>query len=123
VLFTEAAFFRDENYTINDAELYKAVAPRIVPGGQLIIESTPWTEAGLLYDLYQANWGQPTTCIAAHCPTEIMRDDKATLELVSRERQRDGENAAREFDAAIMSFGSSLFFDSAAVDACVEDVA
>ena len=45
----EAAFFRDEDYSVNDAEIYRAVAPRILPEGQTIIASTPWAEGvGLL---------------------------------------------------------------------------
>ena len=54
---TEASFFRDQNSVINDADIYKALAPRVVPGGQLIIESTPWTEAGLVWSLFQQNFG------------------------------------------------------------------
>lgn len=120
VLLTEAAFFRGEDSVINDLEIFKAVAPRIVKGGQIVIESTPWTESGLLHDLYVRNWAAPTTALAAHCPTLVMRDDDRTRALVERERQRDADNAVREFDAQFMSGGAAAFFDAATIAAAID---
>ena len=117
----ESAFFRDEDYAVNDGELFKAVAPRILPGGQTILASTPWAEGqGLLYDLFQANFGAPRTALAAHAPTLLLRDDERTRAIVERERERDPDNAAREFDAVFMSAGSGLFFDPTAIDAAID---
>lgn len=142
-LLSEAAFFRDDSYKVNDKELYTSIMPRIVPGGQLILESTPWAESGLLYDLFSENFDSQEMrerrsntrrdddeieiddsagggrCIAALCPTLSMRDDARTRNVVARERRRDPENARREFDAEFMVAGSGLFFDPASVDACV----
>ena len=109
-VLSEASFFRDDSAVVNDSELYRAVAPRVMTGGQVVIESTPWAEQGLVYDLFRANWGEPVTCTAALCPTLVMRPDAATVALVERERLRDPENARREFDAEFMSGGSSLYF-------------
>lgn len=118
----EAAFFRDEDYAVNDAEVFKAVAPRVMPEGQVIIGSTPWAEGvGLLYELFNANHGDPKTAIAAHAPTLLLRDDPRTRSMVERERERDPDNAAREFDAQFMTTGTGLFFDPSAVDAAVDD--
>lgn len=120
VLFSEFAFVRDEQSVVNDVELYRAVAPRIMRGGQIIIESTPWAEAGLLYELFEKNHGKPTTALVAHCPTLLMRDDERTRAIVAAERERDPDNAAREFDAIFFTAGTSLFFDAKAVDAVAE---
>lgn len=120
VQFTEFAFVRDADYVVNDAELFKAVAPRVLPGGQIIIESTPFAESGLLFELYTANHGAPTSVLAARCPTRLMRPDAQTAATVERERARDPENAAREFDAVFMSAGSSRFFDPLTVDRAVD---
>lgn len=117
----EAAFFRDDDYAVNDTEIFKAVAPRVMPEGQVIIGSTPWAEGiGLLYDLFHANHGEPKTAIAAHAPTTLLRDDARTRSMVERERERDPDNAAREFDAQFMSAGTGLFFDPTSLDAAVE---
>ncbi len=117
----EAAFFRDADFQVNDSELFKAVAPRVVPGGQVIIASTPWAQLGLLYELYERNHGHAVDAIAAHAPTLVLRDDAHTRQLVERERERDPDNAAREFDAEPMAAGTSEFFDAQAIKQCTDE--
>jgi hypothetical protein len=109
-VLSETAFFRDESAVINDADIFRAVAPRVLKGGMVVLESTPWTEAGLLFDLFSKNFGEPTTALACHAPTAIMRPDETTALLVARERARDSDNASREFDAEFILGGSGLFF-------------
>ncbi len=109
-VLSEASFFRDESAVINDSDVFRALAPRVMTGGLIVIESTPWAEQGLVHDLFRANWGSPATCVAAHAPTLLMRPDSNTAALVARERERDPENARREFDAEFMSGGTSLYF-------------
>lgn len=41
VVFDEAAFFRDSSAVVNDRELYRAVMPRLVPGAQAWLVTTP----------------------------------------------------------------------------------
>lgn len=106
----ECAFFRDESAVVNDVDLFRAVAPRVLPGGLVVIASTPWTEAGLLYDEFTKNWGSPRTALAAHAPTLFLLNTKRNQEAVARERERDPDNAAREFDAEFMTGGAGLFF-------------
>lgn len=126
-LLDEACFFRDANYSVNDDEMYKAVAPRIMEGGQLLIPSTPWTEAGLLYEMWKANLGNPAYALAAHAPTLLMcrKADGSYVggmdARVDRERQRDPDNARREFDAEPMGGGAVHFFDPAALAACIDE--
>jgi hypothetical protein len=110
-VLSEAAFFRDKDYAINDAEIYRAIAPRVLPGGQTILESTPWLESGLLYELYRDNWGDPSTALVAHAPTLTMRPDARTQAIVEAERKRDPDNAQREFDALFVGGGAVAFFD------------
>ncbi|MDE2106702.1 MAG: hypothetical protein KGL39_56325 [Patescibacteria group bacterium] len=107
----ECAFFRDEGYAVNDVEIYKAVAPRVLPGGQIILASTPWGEAGLLYDMWKQ--GETEHIHVVHAPTLQLNPSKA--EDVSMERQRDPENARREFDAQFMTSGSGQYFDGNAI--------
>jgi hypothetical protein len=124
----EAAFFRDEDYAVNDTEVFKAVAPRVMPGGQVIIASTPWARGiGLLYDLFSRNHGTPKRAIAAHAPTLLLRKGSAgEAEIrmqVEATRESDPDNAAREFDAQFMTAGTGLFFDPSAIDAAVDGTA
>ncbi len=119
VQMTESAFFRDEDFAINDVELFRAVAPRVVPGGMIIIESTPFVQAGIVFDFFSTDFGKPMTAMVAHCPTLLMRPDERMVGIVQRERERDADNASREFDAEFMSTGSGFFFDSVSIDRCV----
>jgi hypothetical protein len=107
----EAAFFRDADSVVNDSEIFKAIAPRVTPGGLVVIASTPWAEVGLLHSEFSANHGAPRTALAAHAPTLLLRDGDPGVEaMVRRERDRDPDNARREFDAEFMAAGSGLFF-------------
>jgi hypothetical protein len=120
VLLTEAAFFEDEDHKVNDVQIFAAVIPRVIDGGQVIIESTPWTEAGLVHQLFTQNFGHPVTCLAIHAPTLLMRDDAHTKRVVELESRRDPENALREFGAEFLSGGSSSFFDGNAIAAAID---
>ena len=115
----ECAFFHGADYQVNDAELFKAVAPRILPGGQVLLVSTPWCESGLLHELFRDNFGKPQTALAALCPTPLMRKDERIRRMIERERVRDPQNARREFDAEFVTQGAGRFFDAAAIGRCI----
>lgn len=116
----EAAFFRDENAVINDAEVYRALPPCLLPGGQIIIASSPWEEAGLLFSLFRENRTESRSAIAAHAPTTLLRPDADTAAMVAIERRRDPDNADREFDAVFMSGIANAFFPPAALEAAID---
>lgn len=117
----EAAFFRDHTYKINDEEIMNAGTPRVLPGGQTIIMSTPWAEAGLLYDLWAKNFGNPQTALVAHAPTLVLNDADYTRKKVAAEYVRNPENAAREYGAQFVKGGTTVFFPPDLIEACVDD--
>jgi hypothetical protein len=102
----ECSFFRDESAVVNDSELFRAVAPRVIKGGLVVLCSTAWGGMGLLADEIERNFGHPVTALACKAPTLLMRPEMA--DLIARERIRDPDNARREFDC------ESLADDSAA---------
>lgn len=112
----ECAFFRDASFKVNDAELYRAGSARVLPGGQTIVASTPWAQAGLLYELHRDNFGKPTTALVAHAPTLVLHDSPMTRSIIERERQRDPDNARREFDAEFMTGGTTVFFEGPTIE-------
>jgi hypothetical protein len=132
VVLDECAFFRDGDYKVNDVELFRAAAPRVLPGGQTILCSTPWAESGLLYDEFVANHpspqcaapncvteGHPHRAMAAHAPTLLLRDNAPEIaSVVESETERDSVNASREYGAKFLTIGTGLFFDSGAVGRC-----
>jgi hypothetical protein len=114
----ECAFFRDADYAINDEEIFKAVSPRVLPGGLTILCSTPWSESGLLFAEFDRNFDHPRGALACRGTTLLMNPSKAAE--IERERERDPANAAREFDAQFLSRGASAFFDPAAITLAVD---
>lgn len=114
----EAAFFRDASYKVNDAEIFRAAAPRVLPGGQTIVASTPWAETGLLYEFWRRNWQAPADAIVAHAPTLVLRPE--AREMIEREYARDPDNADREFGAKFMRGGTTLFFEPSALEVAID---
>jgi hypothetical protein len=121
-LLEEACFFRDEaTGVVNDAEIFRAIEPRIVRGGQLVVQSTPWGPTGLLYDLHKLNYGRPQTALIAHAATRLMRSDAWLLEQIARSELADAENAAREFGALFSASAGNTWFDGASLDPSGEE--
>jgi hypothetical protein len=116
LVLDEAALFFGENYAVNDAEIVRAARPRLLRGGVVLMLSTPFAEDGLFFRLHSENREQAKTAIVASAPTLLMRDNDPELaELIEIERAEDPDNCAREFDAAFIAGGSSLFFDPEAL--------
>jgi hypothetical protein len=115
-ILDECAFFRDKSAVVNDKDVFDAVSPRVLPGGIVVIASTPWAEAGLLFDEFTLNHGHPVTAIAVTAPTLLMLPNQRNIDSVAREEARDPDNALREFGAQFMSVGAGTFFDR---DSCV----
>ncbi len=112
----ECAFFRDSTFKVNDEELFRAGSSRVLPGGQTIIASTPWAEGGLLHRLWKQ---RPSDTLIAHAPTLVLNDSDLTRAIVARATEADPENAKREFGAVFMTSGTTVFFESASIDAAM----
>jgi hypothetical protein len=69
--------------------------------------STPYLETDLISQMYEENLRAPRTALAARLPTLLVRTNKRTRDMVERERQRDLENTAREFDCVALAGGAS----------------
>ncbi len=122
-ILDEAQFFTsDSEFVVNDRDIFSAIVPRLMPGGAGVFISTPWPVTTLMGELHEKNFGSPSNALAALAPTLVMRDgDETLVALVAAERERDPENAAREFDCdASLTAGSSQFFDPGAIRAAVD---
>ncbi len=116
----EACFFRDEAAAINDADIYNALQPRVIPGGFILLASTPWVQSGLLWSIHDTQFGKPLTAIVAQARTERMRTDSPSLLATIRgERLRDPDNTAREFDCLWLTRGAGGAFPLDALNASV----
>lgn len=103
-LMDEACLFYTDGYRLNDEGPFKAICPRILPGGQMLLSSTPWLDSGVLYRLWHTEFGRPATAVVAHAPTLVLRPDSPQVrEVVQTAYEADArtgeETAAREFGA------------------------
>ena len=117
----EACFMRDSSFQVCDTAIFEAASPRVLPGGQSIVASTPWAESGLLYDFHLKNFGKPSSALVAHAPTLVMQDSQFTRDIVSREFERDPDNAEREFNAVFVKGGTTVFFPAAEIDRSIDE--
>ena len=118
-ILDEAEFFgvADEARAVNDKDVYRAIMARMkFRDGRAILISTPWAPNTLMAELFEKNFGEPRTCVAALATTEMMRgDDPETVQMIAEEREKDPENAAREFDCDTSFLGELSFFDHGSI--------
>jgi len=120
----ESAFFYDSSKAVNAADIFRAIVPRLVRGGAVVLASTPWLRNGLLWELFDANFGKPRTALVAHAPTLALRgDDPDVVAMVAREAERDPDNARRELGAEWLALGAGNLFDPASLEASLVDAA
>jgi hypothetical protein len=122
VVLDEAAFFYGEGFEVSDVEIYRAARPRMEPGSQIVIASTPWAQSGLLWEHFKESYGHPKRAVVARAPTLVMRSNEPQMvEIVAAERRADSENASREYDAEFLSSDAERFFPEPLIDRCVDD--
>lgn len=117
----EVAFFRDKSSKVNDEDILNAASKAVLPGGQIIIASSPWSKRGVLWERYTANVGKPTSAIAVHAPTTLLNPAPWIAEQVEAERARDPDAARHEYDAEFLDAGTTAFFDDALIESCIDD--
>ncbi len=119
----ESEFFQsDAEFVVTDRDVYGAIVPRLMAAGAGVLISTPWPVPTMTAELREKNFGAPSTALCAVGPTLVMRPGDETIEsLVAAERERDPDNAAREFDCdASATSGSSTLFTAEMIRACVD---
>jgi hypothetical protein len=117
----EAAFFYAEGTgVVNDQDVYDAVYPRVVPGGQVWVVSTPWLKGiGLLETLIEA--GSTDAALAVSAGTRPLNPTWDPDGRIEREmRAADPEKAAREIDGVPLSGSAASFFEPDAIDRAVD---
>jgi hypothetical protein len=119
MLFDEADFHRDENGIVNLPDNFRAARPRMLRGAQIWLPSSPWADMGPYHEMFTAAFGRPGTTLAFHSDSRSM-NPSLDHDAEREERERDPDNAAREWDGIPLSADSTLFFPPDAVDRVVE---
>ena len=121
VIASEVAFWMDQETSTNpDTEILNAVRPALATtGGPLILISSPYARKGVLWDIYEKDFG-PTgdpLILVAHGAS---RDFNSTLsqQVVDRALERDPAAARAEYLAEWRT-DVETFVAREAVDACV----
>ena len=108
---------------MNDADVYRAVLQRVVPGGQVWIVSTPWlADTGLLETSIAKNWGTHEHALVATAGTRALNPTWDPDQSIERHlREQDPDAAVREIDGEPMSGGAGTFFDATAISGAVDE--
>lgn len=120
----EAEFFLDEQTgVVNDADVYRAVLQRVVPGGQVWVVSTPWlADVGLLETMVAKNLGRHSHALAVTAGTRALNPTwDPTGEIERDMREQDPIAAAREIDAVPMAGGGGAFFDATVIRDAIDE--
>ena len=111
----EADFFGEEGAVVNLKEQIEAVRPALVVGGQVILASSPWDEAGHFAKLHSRAFGSPTDVVAFHSSSLRMFPGAYDPEEVAQLRLEDPDFVSREIDAIPMAAGAGQFFPEALI--------
>lgn len=116
VIFDEADFHQDESGAVNLPDNLRAAMPRLLPGAQCWVPSSPWADVGPYHEMFTEAFGKPGHTLAFHSDSRSM-NPTLSLEDEAAERARDPDNAAREYDAIPLSANSAQFFPLDAIAA------
>lgn len=117
-LLDEAEFFTSNgidgsmNYAVSDTDIFRALKPRLVRHGKGMLVSTPWPVETLMGAMFERNWKTCVDACAIKAPTLLVRGDDADIVAnVLDERERDPENARREYDCEVDGLATEGWFD------------
>lgn len=99
-------------------DLADAAEPRVLPGGAVVLCSTPWPAESYVSELFDANFGHPLHAVAALGPTLLLRDTPETRSARDKLMAADPAKALREYDC-IQSDVSGAFFAASTIDAAI----
>ena len=99
-------------------DLAGAAAPRLLPGGAIVLCSTPWPAESYVSKLFDANHGHPLHALCVLGPTLLLRDTRETREARDKAMAKDPAKALREYDC-VESDVAGAFFEATTVDAAV----
>lgn len=99
-------------------DLATSAAPRVLPGGAVVLCSTPWPAESYVSRLFDGQYGKPVHALCALGPTLMLRDEPAIRAERDKLMAADPARALREYDC-IESDVSGAFFEASTVDAAI----
>jgi hypothetical protein len=116
----EASFLRDETSSTPDIEAARALLPGLATtGGMLVILSSPYRRAGLLYQLHRDHFGKDSADVLVVAGPSILFNPTLDAELIQAARESDFEAAKSEWLGEWRS-DLAAFLDDSTIDAAVD---
>jgi hypothetical protein len=120
VVCDELAFYRSSENLPIDVEMLRAVRPCLATtGGRLVILSSPYAQAGALWELYRAHYGREDSSVLVWRGSASEMNPTLPADYLERMAQDDPEAYRSEVLGEFRS-GVSVLFDADALSTCVE---
>lgn len=119
-IFDESAFWRSEESSSPDVEVYRAVLPALATtNGMLIGISSPYGQRGLLYNKHAQSFGRDDGSVLVVQAGTATFNPTIDAEIIAKAHEEDPEAAAAEWDGHFRS-DLSTFVDRAIVERLVD---
>jgi hypothetical protein len=99
-LCDETAFWLGEDSSNPDSEVIAALKPAMatIPGGLLLVASSPYTRKGVLWEAYHRYYGQDSQILVWNAATRVM-NPTVSQSFIDAEYEKDPVTAAAEYGA------------------------
>jgi hypothetical protein len=120
-LADETAFWRDENYSNPDVEIFRALRPGMasIPGAILLNASSPYRRSGVLFNTYKRHFGQDDGRVLVWKGTTLEMNPSLDARVVEEAYAEDPQSAASEYGAEFRD-DIADFVSQDVIDACTE---
>lgn len=121
IVASELAFFRNSENQPTDTEMLRAARPCLATtGGRLLILSSPYGQAGALWNLHRKHYGRDDASVLIWQASAPDMNPTLPADYLERMKQDDPE-AYRSEVLGEFRQGLTVFFDPDAVLSCVAD--
>lgn len=119
VLCDETAFWRDENSTNPDTEIFRALRPGLssIPTSMLLNASSPYRKSGVLHSTFARHYGRDNARVLVRRGTTLEMNSSLDPATVEEAYEDDPASAAAEFGAEF-SDDIADFVPREVIDAC-----
>jgi hypothetical protein len=116
----EASFLRDETSSTPDIEAARALLPGLATtGGMLVVLSSPYRRAGLLFQLHRDYFGKDSDDTLVVAGPSLLFNPTLDTAMIAAAREADPQAALSEWDGEFRTDLSALL-DDASIDAAVD---
>jgi hypothetical protein len=121
VLADETAFWRNEDSTNPDVEIFRALRPGLAstPGALLLNASSPYRRTGVLHEAYQRHFGRDQSRVLVWQAPTLAMNSTLDPDVIARAYEDDPVSASAEFGAEFRT-DIADFITRQTVEACAE---